>query len=355
MSLLPLRLNLLDYISHYGYNLIMNYLFLDMECSNGNDICSFGYVLADENFNVLQQNDVLINPESKFVLTNRAGTQGISLAYDKDEFYAAPKFPDRYEFVKSLVENPENFVVGFAVSNDAGFIRRACMRYSLPQLSFKFFDTQRLDAAIHNEGNIRSLQKVIDLYGIEQDEENILHKSDDDAFFTLEILQKMLEEIGMSLPEAIKAYPQCCGETADGNITFEGHSISNIDKMRKKDVIVFRMNCAELKNRYAGTKGVLSGKKISFERAFESKNYRKMIVLAEKIYSLGGRLCSSHDCDLFVCTNAESTQAERAKQCGASLVSLPEFLSLTGMTEEELSAAVEKTDIKALKQKADLL
>ena len=125
--------------------------------------------------------------------------------------------------------------------------------------------------------------------------------------------------------------------------------------MRKKDVIVFRMNCAELKNRYAGTKGVLSGKKISFERAFESKNYRKMIVLAEKIYSLGGRLCSSHDCDLFVCTNAESTQAERAKQCGASLVSLPEFLSLTGMTEEELSAAVEKTDIKALKQKADLL
>ena len=26
-----------------------------------------------------------------------------------------------------------------------------------------------------------------------------------------------------------------------------------------------------------------------------------------------------------------------------------------GMTEEELSAAVEKTDIKALKQKADLL
>ena len=82
MSLLPLRLNLLDYISHYGYNLIMNYLFLDMECSNGNDICSFGYVLADENFNVLQQNDVLINPESKFVLTNREGTQGISLAYD---------------------------------------------------------------------------------------------------------------------------------------------------------------------------------------------------------------------------------------------------------------------------------
>ena len=196
---------------------------------------------------------------------------------------------------------------------------------------------------------------MIDLYGIEQDEENILHKSDDDAFFTLEILQKMLEEIGMSLPEVIKAYPQCCGETADGNITFDGHSISNIDKMRKKDVIVFRMNCAELKNRYAGTKGVLSGKKISFERAFESKNYRKMIVLAEKIYSLGGRLCSSHDCDLFVCTNAESSQVERAKQSGASLVSLPEFLSLTGMTEEELSAAAEKTDIKALKQKADLL
>ena len=73
----------------------MKYLFLDIECSNGSDICSIGYVIADDKFNVIQQKDMLINPESKFVLSNRAGTQGIKLAYSEQEFYAAPAFPHR--------------------------------------------------------------------------------------------------------------------------------------------------------------------------------------------------------------------------------------------------------------------
>ena len=84
----------------------MKYLFLDIECSNGSDICSIGYVIADDKFNVIQQKDMLINPESKFVLSNRAGTQGIKLAYSEQEFYAAPAFPHRYEEIKSLLEDP---------------------------------------------------------------------------------------------------------------------------------------------------------------------------------------------------------------------------------------------------------
>ena len=80
-----------------------------------------------------------------------------------------------------------------------------------------------------------------------------------------------------------------------------------------------------------------------------------MVVLAEKIYSLGGRLCSSRDCDLFVCVNPECGQAERVRQSGAVLTTLPEFLSEIGMKEEELAAAAEKVDIEALKRKADML
>lgn len=333
----------------------MNYLFLDMECSNGNDICSFGYVLADEKFNVLEQNDVLINPESRFVLTNKAGTQGISLAYDKEQFYAAPKFPERYETIRALVENPENFVIGFAVSNDAGFIRRACERYSLPQMSFRFFDVQKLDAALHGDGNVRSLQKVIDFYGICQDEENVLHKSDDDAFFTMEILIKMLEETALTFEEAIRKYPACCGETRRGDISYDGHSVSNADKMRKKDVVIFRMTCAELKSKYAAASGVLSGKKIAFERAFESKNYRKMLVLAEKIYSMGGKVCSARDCDVFVYQNEQSSQTERMKQGKAELASIEKFLEYLSLDAQTLDGEAQKIDIDAYKKRADNL
>lgn len=326
-----------------------------MECSNGSDICSFGYVLSDENFAVIRQDDVLINPESKFILTNRAGTQGISLAYEKEKFYAAPKFPERYELIKSLVENPENIAIGFAISNDAGFLRKACQRYNLPQLNFKFFDTQRLDAALHGDGNIRSLQKVIDHYGIEQDAENILHKSDDDAYFTLEILEKMLSESGLTFAQAAENYPQCCGESKEGVITYDGHSVSNVDKMRKKDIIVFRMTCSALREKYRNVKGVLSGKKIAFERSFENKNYRKMLVLAEVIYSLGGRLCSPRDCNTFVFVTEGSALHERMKQIAVPTVSYENFLETLSLTKERLDCLCEEIDIDSFKKRADEL
>ena len=44
----------------------MNYLFFDIECANcdnGNGkICSFGYVLTDTDFNILEYTDLIIDP-----------------------------------------------------------------------------------------------------------------------------------------------------------------------------------------------------------------------------------------------------------------------------------------------------
>lgn len=55
----------------------MNYLFYDIECANSfggtGKICSFGYVLTNENFEVITEDDVLINPNDKwdwYVLKN---------------------------------------------------------------------------------------------------------------------------------------------------------------------------------------------------------------------------------------------------------------------------------------------
>lgn len=53
----------------------MKYLFIDIECADGGKgtICSFGYVIADENFNVIKSEDVIINPQGRFNLTGREG------------------------------------------------------------------------------------------------------------------------------------------------------------------------------------------------------------------------------------------------------------------------------------------
>ena len=51
---------------------ILDYLFFDIEASEGRSMCSFGYVLTDENFNVLEKEDILINPEARFCTQARS-------------------------------------------------------------------------------------------------------------------------------------------------------------------------------------------------------------------------------------------------------------------------------------------
>ena len=68
----------------------MKYLFFDIECSvvskNAAKICAFGYCLTDEKFNILEKEDILINPQGGFHLTDRKGTQGLVLPYKYEEF-----------------------------------------------------------------------------------------------------------------------------------------------------------------------------------------------------------------------------------------------------------------------------
>ena len=64
----------------------MKYVFFDIECACVYKcvakICAFGYVVTDENYNVLAKEDILVNPKGKFHLTDRNGGQGIVLPYE---------------------------------------------------------------------------------------------------------------------------------------------------------------------------------------------------------------------------------------------------------------------------------
>ena len=333
----------------------MDYLFFDMECSNGNDICSIGYVATDEKFNVVEQKDIIINPESRFVRTNRAGTEGITLAYKPEEFYAAPTFPHFYRRIKELLCRPDRTVVGFAVSNDAGFLKRACERYGLEQFGFGFFDVQRLDAVLHSDGNVRSLEKVLDFYGITRDESNVLHKSDDDAFFTLEILLKIIEERGESAEKIFETYAQCRGELKDGEIFYDGKNIINPEKMRKKDVVVFRGYCAGLEKEFAGAEGCLGGRKLSFDHAYESKNYSKMVAFANAVYRAGGVLAAPSECDMFVYGGKENSLVRRMKARKVRLITADELADLLGMGKNGLEKAAGEIDIYQFKKRADTI
>ena len=74
----------------------MRYLFFDIECCNGRNICEFGYVITDDNFNILEKKDFIINPENKFNLTGRPDGRDLYLFYPESTYYRSNNFPYFY-------------------------------------------------------------------------------------------------------------------------------------------------------------------------------------------------------------------------------------------------------------------
>ena len=171
----------------------MKYFSFDIECSDGGKgaICSFGYVVADENFKVLEKRDIVINPEFRFFLIGRKKRPDIQLSYTIEEFKKAPSFPEVYDIIKGMLENKEWQIIGYALGNDADFIRKDCVRYNLPCINYSYFDVQKLIRNTSEDKETISLEKACDRFEIPIDME--LHKSDNDAFVTLQIFRKIVE------------------------------------------------------------------------------------------------------------------------------------------------------------------
>lgn len=94
----------------------MKYVFFDIECAcvykTTAKICAFGYVVTDENYRVLEREDVLVNPKGKFHLTDRKGGQGLVLPYEYEDFKKYPPFPAVYGKIKALLEDGDTLVCG---------------------------------------------------------------------------------------------------------------------------------------------------------------------------------------------------------------------------------------------------
>lgn len=95
----------------------MRYLFFDIECCNGRNICEFGYVITDDKFNILEKKDITINPENKFNLTGRHDGRDLYLYYPESTYYKSYKFPHFYDDIKEIIEHPDQLIVGHIICN----------------------------------------------------------------------------------------------------------------------------------------------------------------------------------------------------------------------------------------------
>lgn len=187
----------------------MKYLFFDIECANcfngSSKICEFGYVIADDGFNVIEKKEILVNPCSSF---DSYAIKNI-LHFKKSDYRSAPDFRSYYEEIRSLLLSEGVLVFGHAVANDARFLKDECKRYKLDYIDFTFVDVGIIYKKLFELKEIASLKKMCEELGI-SDTEN-LHNALFDAERTMLVIKAICEKTNRSVADLIKKCPEAKG------------------------------------------------------------------------------------------------------------------------------------------------
>lgn len=183
----------------------MKYLFFDVECGNcynkTGKICSFGYVLTDDKFNVIKKDDILINHDDvwdKYVKEH-------IIQYNIKIFKNKPKFNEVFDEIKSLMMNDETICFGFDCNNDMKYLNDECERYHLEKLMPKLFDIQDIQKVLNGDKNGMGLVKLVELYNINYDQ-FVAHNSRDDAEMSMLVLIGICKKYLLSLEQLLIKY-----------------------------------------------------------------------------------------------------------------------------------------------------
>lgn len=170
-----------------AYNKV-KYLFFDTEsanCRTNGNIFSFGYMIADENFNVsVAPTDIVINPHCRF----DGYVKKHILAYKSAQIKSAPSFGDVYDDVCALMCDKNTICIGYGIENDVKFLNGDCLRYKKPQIVAEFYDVQKLIKQAFN----RPFRKLsIEYQELAGESDEHAHRSDADAYFTMRVAQEI--------------------------------------------------------------------------------------------------------------------------------------------------------------------
>ena len=183
------------------------FLFFDIECANCFDgvgkMCSYGYVLVNENFEILDQDDVVMNPEAEFDWYLFNPKNKCMLAYSKDYFRAQHNFESFHSGIKKLMEAPERKIIGFSSANDVGFLQSACERYNLPSINYACYDLAVIVNQANNVEKGKGLEEWCSIDGVARDG-LVSHKSVDDAKMTMLLAKAFCEKNGTGIEELLE-------------------------------------------------------------------------------------------------------------------------------------------------------
>ena len=325
----------------------MRYLCFDIECCDGHHICEFGYVLIDEQFNVLGRDCITINPEHPFKLTGREHESDITLAFPEDVYFNSPTFDFYYDKIKELFTLEDCQIIGFSLQNDTGFLATAYELYNKEPISFHYIDFQKLYKGYTNAKNRTSVENIVKGLQIADIQ---LHKSDDDSWAVIRALQEISKKEQLSLPDTIamlkKKNKNYKAEKA------KEHNLSLIEKLdsgSEKAQREFLKNfTSKLKPSETKKDDLFFGKSVCISSILQREHFNEFLALIKNLYSYGASYTGKASvCNVFIdygnenneevrCVNAKKAIEE--ENAVIQIVSFEDALSALALNKSDLSA-----------------
>ena len=317
----------------------MKYLFFDIECAsvfkNTAKICAFGYCLTDEDFHILEKEDILVNPQGGFHLTDRKGSQGLVLPYEYKDFKKYPTFPEVEPRIRALLEDPATLAAGHATMNDVKYLNLEAKRFSLPSFRFDFADTQFVYM-----NRIGVFNRQFGLGSIAEDlgVEFTPHRAADDAYATMKIAEAMCREEGLTFNRLLEKYEIRTGRIENYEVRqneSRAHAAYVEDAQKKKEererARVEFHNYIDREKRRRRKEGILKNKTVCFSHPLE-ETLSASKPLAAALFAEGGFYgFRAEECDYYVYFEGESgPRIKSAASRGARLLTEAEFAQLTG-------------------------
>lgn len=315
----------------------MKYLFFDIECAsvfkNTAKICAFGYCLTDETFHILEKEDILVNPQGGFHLTDRKGSQGLVLPYEYKEFKKYPTFPELAPRIYALIQDPDTLAAGHATMNDVKYLNLETRRFSLPSFCFSFADTQfvymnRIGVFNRQFG----LGTIAEALGVQFTP----HRAADDAYATMCVAEAMCREEGTDFPGLLAGYGIRPGRIENYEIVppsspAQQKYLSEVQAKKEAREAARQEfhRFFDREKRRRKKEGRLKNRTVCFSHLLEEDTDLSKRLLSAVFAEGGFYGFRAEECDVYVCFEGENGPRLRAvKERGIRLFTADEFSAL---------------------------
>ncbi|MCK9169430.1 MAG: exonuclease domain-containing protein [Treponema sp.] len=298
------------------------YLFFDIECANcfngEGKMCSFGYVVTDCSFTVIDSQDIVMNPQSEFDWYLFSPKNRCPLAYSKEYFRRQHTFEDWYKPIKELLTASYRKIIGFSSTNDVNFVITACKRYGLPLINFAAYDAEPM---LNNaNGERKGLEAWAEYYHIDTTELRA-HRSCDDAMMTMLVVKALAQAQNTGIDLLLE-------KNRSTLLSVEKAEELMIERKRRNEILAKIEELYGKKDKLPHS-NVLSGELYSIGFRV-NRDIDEAYRIARLVYENGGMLCKRLKETGTLILADDEIRSEEHRNKGIKAISKSDFCSLVG-------------------------